>query len=328
MVTNTTTILVVGCGSIGTRHARLLGERDDVEVWLCDVRADNLEGAQQVVPQAKAFDDFDVALQEGPDAVFVCTPDGFHKPMAIAALEAGCDVFCEKPLAENLANAQAIFEATEAAAGMLQVGYVLRYHPAICKIGDLVASGELGNLIGGRALVGSYYTLMCATTPFLLESRDALILSYSHQIDYLRLFFGDVVRVSAESARLGDLEMMPQPNVFSILLTYASGAIAQLHLDFVQYPERHTLEIIGDRKTVAYDAITSQFYTFERASNSYEVEVIDVPRDDVYRTQIAEFLRAVRTDRIPSVSAADGVAAVEVAKAVIESAHEHRGIEI
>ncbi len=328
MTTDTITILVVGCGSIGTRHTRLLDERDDVEVWICDTWADNLAAAQQVVPQAKAFDDFDAALQEGPDAVFVYTPDKLHKPMAIAALEAGCDVFCEKPLAENLANAQAILEATEAAAGMLQVGYVLRYHRAIRKIGDLVARGELGNLIGGRALVGSYYTLMCVTTPFLLESRDALALAYSHQLDYLRLFFGEAVRVSAESARLGDLEMMPQPNVVSMLLTYASGAIVQLHLDFVQHPERHALEIIGDRKTVAYDAITSQFHTFDRASNSHEVEEIAVPRDDAYRTQIAEFLKAVRRDRIPSVSAADGVAAVKVAEAAIESARKHQSVEI
>ena len=328
MVTKKTTVLIVGCGSIGQRHARLLAERDDIEVWICDVKKAHLEATLAVAPGARAFEDFNAALKQGPGAVFVCTPDAFHRPMSIAALEAGCDVFCEKPLAESVANAEAIHAVAQASPRMLQVGYVLRCHPAIRKISEMTAAGELGNLIGGRALVGAYFTLMCAKTPYLIEAPNSLVLDYTHQIDYFRLFFGQVVRVSAESATLGDLEMMPRPNVFNMLLKYKSGAIVQLHLDYVQHPQRHSLEVFGDRRTVVFDAETSELRILDRERDGYQVQHITLARDDLYRTQIAEFLKSMSRNCIPIVSAADGVEAVRIAEAAIRSAREHRAIEM
>src|SRR3972149_5140429 len=105
MVKDRTKVLVVGCGSIGLRHARLLAERRDVEVWVCDMRPEALQAASSAAPGARTFEDFGQALRAGPDVVFVCTPNDLHRPNAIVALEAGCDVFCEKPLAESLDSA-------------------------------------------------------------------------------------------------------------------------------------------------------------------------------------------------------------------------------
>jgi len=328
MVGSATTVLVVGCGSIGKRHARLLAERDDVQVWLCDVLEEHLQAAKQIVPEARAFQDLDDALAEGPDAVFVCTPDVFHRPMAVSALEAGCDVFCEKPLADSLEGAEAIRAAAEAAPGMLQVGYALRYHPGMRKLKDMVTSGQLGNIVGGRAIVGSYYTLMCATTPHYLEAANALVFCYTHQIDYLRFFFGEVMRVSAEADTLGDLDMMPEPNVFSILLKYRSGAIGEIHLDFIQHPERHTVELIGDRKTAVLNIEIGQLHLFDRDKEGYQVIPVTVARDEVYRTQIAGFLESARGDRVPTCSGDDGVAAVRIAEAAVESSEQHRMVQL
>ncbi len=328
MVADKTTVLVAGCGSIGRRHARLLAERDDVEVWLCDILEEHLQASKEVVPEARAFQDFDEALAAGPDAVFVCTPDAFHRPMAVSALQAGCDVLCEKPLADTLESAEAIQSAAQAAPGMLQVGYVLRCHPGIRKLQNMIVSGQLGNLVGGRALVGTYYTLMCATTSHYLEAPNALVLTYTHQIDYLRLLLGEVARVSAEADTLGVLDMMPQPNVFSMLLKHKSGAISQIHLDFVQYPERHSLELYGDRKTAILNTQTWQLHIFDRDTEGYQVIGVPVARDELYRTQISEFLKSVRGERIPACSGDDGVAAVRIAEAAVQSSHEHCMVEL
>lgn len=328
MVIDATTILVVGCGSIGKYHARLLAERDDVQVWLCDILEEHLQAGKQIVPEARAFQDFDEALAASPDAVFVCTPDAFHRPMAVSALEAGCDVFCEKPVADTLESAEAIRDAAEAAPGMLQVGYVLRCHPGIRKLNDMIASGEIGNLVGARALVGAYYTLMRATTDQYLEAPNALVLGYTHQIDYLRLFLGEVVRVSAEADTLGVLDMMPEPNVFSMLLRYRSGVIGEIHLDFVQHPQRHTLELYGDRKTAVLNTEAWQLSIFDRDQEGYQEIPMPVARDELYRTQIAAFLNSVHGDRVPICSVDDGVAAVAVAEAAVRSSQEHCMIEL
>jgi predicted dehydrogenase len=319
-------VLVVGCGSIGKRHARLLGERPEVEVWVCDALASNLEAAVEQAPRAKPYSDYQQALADRPDAVFVCTPNHLHAPMAIAALQAGCDVLCEKPLADTVGNAEAIAEAARTAQGMLQVGYSLRSHAGLRRVQELVATGDCGTLVGGRAMVGTYFTLMCATTPYRMTEQNALISDYTHLLDYLRLFFGDLQRVSAESATLGELEMRPQPNLFSLLLKYTSGAVAQCHLDYIQHPQRHTLELYGDRQTIVYDFQIGQLQVFDRDKAGCYTELVTVGRDDIYRVQIEEFLTRRVTTRVPLVSAEDGVAALKTAHAAVEAARTGRAI--
>ncbi len=323
-----TRVLVVGCGSIGRRHARLLAERPDVEVSVCDTLADNLQAALAGAPGAKGFDDFETALAVEPDAVFVCTPNDLHRPMSLAALEAGCDVLCEKPLADTVENAAAIAEAAANSDRMLHVGYSLRSHAGLRRLRELVEQGACGTLVGARAMVGTYFTLMCATTPYRLEEENALIIDYTHLLDYLRLLLGNIVRLSAESVTLGDLEMLPRPNVFSLLLTHESGALSQMHADYVQHPQRHLTEVFGDRRTLVYDWQEGELRIFDRERDGYNVERVVTGRDDIYRTQIAEFLAAIRGDRVPVCSAEDGVEALRAAMAAVRSATEHRAIEL
>ena len=321
-------VLVVGCGSIGKRHARLLGERPDVEVWVCDALESNLAAAVEQAPGAKPYTDYASALADKPDAVYVCTPNHLHAPMSIAALRVGCNVLCEKPLADTVENAEAIAEAAAASDRMLQVGYSLRSHGGLRRVQELVATGDCGTLIGGRAMVGTYFTLMCATTPYRMTEENALIVDYTHLLDYLRLFFGDLERVSAESAALGDLEMRPRPNLFSLLLKYRSGAVAQCHMDYVQHPQRSTVELYGDRQTITYDFQTGQLQVFDRDKAGCYTEFVTVARDDIYRVQIEEFLTRRGTTRVPLVSAEDGVAALKAARAAVEWARTGRAINV
>ncbi len=278
-MSETTKVLVVGCGSIGKRHARLLTEQHGVEVLVCDALEDNLKLALEQAPGSRGFTDFDAALAESPDAVYVCTPNHLHRPMAVAALEAGCHVMCEKPVADSIENAEAIAAAAAASDRMLTVG--------------------------GRAMVGTYFTLMCATTPYRMTEPNALIIDYTHLLDYLGMLIGPIVRVSAESVTMGDLDMLPTPNVFSILLTHESGALSQMHADYVQHPQRSTCEVFGDRAVLAYDFQQYELRIFRPDKPGYEVERVVTGRDDIYRVQIEDFLEAIRGDCVPMCTADD-----------------------
>lgn len=323
-----TTVLVVGCGSIGKRHARLLTEVPQVEVLVCDVLEENLQAALEEAPGSRGFRDYEEALAEEPDAVFVCTPNRLHRPVAVAALEAGCHVMCEKPIADTLENAEAIEAAAEAADTMLHVGYSLRSHSGIRRLKELIDEGVCGNIVGGRAMVGTYFTLMCATTNYRLEEENALITDYTHLLDYMALLVGPIERVSAESATLGDLPIMPTPNVFSAILTHDSGALTQFHADYVQHPQRSMAEVFGDDKTLCYDTSQYELRIFHRDRPDYEVERVVTARDDIYRVQIAEFLANIHGDMTPVCSAEEGVAALRAAMACVKSAREHRSVEL
>ncbi|NPV48623.1 MAG: Gfo/Idh/MocA family oxidoreductase [Armatimonadetes bacterium] len=321
-------VLVVGCGSIGKRHARLWTERPEAEVWVCDSLDSNLKAALAEAPGAQAFSSYEDALFAGPDAVWVCTPNHLHRPMAEAALDAGCDVLCEKPLADNVANAEALAAKAEGSGRFFAVGYTMRSHAGMRRVLEVAQSGVLGTLVGGRAMVGTYFTLMCATTPYRFEEENALIIDYTHLLDYLRLFFGDLELVSAESNTLGDLEMKPKPNMFSILMRYTSGALVQCHMDYIQHPQRHTLELYGDRGVLTCDFQTGELRLYDREKPGYEVEHVIVARADIYRVQISEFLRGLRGETTALATAEDGVAALRAAAAAVEAAATHSAVRM
>lgn len=323
-----TTVLVAGCGSIGKRHARLLTEIPQVEVLVCDAREDNLQAALAEAPGSQDFADYRGALAAAPDAVFVCTPNHLHRSMTIAAFDAGCHVMCEKPLADTVENAQAIVAAAESADTMLSVGYSLRSHAGLRRLRELVDAGICGNVIGGRAMVGTYFTLMCATTPYRMTEPNALIIDYTHLLDYLGLLIGPIVQVSAETATLGDLPMMPQPNVFSAILTHESGAISQFHADYVQLPQRSVAEVFGDERVLMYDFQEYELRIYERDRPGYQVERVVTARDDIYRVQIREFLTQIHGDMLPICTAAEGLAALQAAMAAVRSAQEHRAVAL
>ena len=95
-------VLIAGCGSIGKRHAQVLRGLGVQALSACDPSAESREGMRTVLPGAPLYADFTEALaREKPDAAFILTPTGLHVPMAMQAIEAGCHVLIEKPLANR-----------------------------------------------------------------------------------------------------------------------------------------------------------------------------------------------------------------------------------
>ena len=104
-------VLVAGCGSIGKRHAGLLSARENTNLWLCDPVQRNIDDICKGVKVEKTFTDYREALKEKPDFVWICTPESLHSSMAVEALKLNINVFCEKPIADNLESAEKILSA-------------------------------------------------------------------------------------------------------------------------------------------------------------------------------------------------------------------------
>ena len=323
-----TTILVAGTGSIGQRHARLLAEREDVELWLCDSSRACLDEARKHASCTRAFDDYGEALEAGPEIVYVCTPHHLHCSMSVAAFEKDCHVFCEKPLAENVADGEAIVAAARAAGKILQVGYLMRLHPVMTQLQEMIDAGDLGTIVGGRALVGTYFTLMASRNRFLQQQQDALILDYTHQPDYLSLLFGQVTRVSAEAATLGDLPLMQRPNIIAMTLRYASGALVQLHLDYVQYPNRSILEIFGDRQSVCVEFDLGQMRIYGHGDEEHRIEQFQTDADKLMRLQDERFLASVHRGEPIVCTGTDGIAVLRTVEAALQAAQQLKSIDI
>ena len=131
-MTNPLRVLVAGCGNMGASHARAYHKMPEFEIVGLVSRGPSTRGRlSQELGGLREFSDYDEALAATrPDAVSINTYPETHAPYARAAIAAGCHVFCEKPLAETVQEAQSIVDAARAAQRKLVIGYILRVHPA------------------------------------------------------------------------------------------------------------------------------------------------------------------------------------------------------
>ena len=154
-------VLMIGLGGIGQRHLRnlhaLLG--NDLEVLAYRVRrnatvltdklqVESVSGLEEKY-RVTVFDDLDAALAQKPAVAFVCNPSSLHVPVAMAAAEAGCHLFVEKPLSHDLQGVEALVEVVERKKLVGLVAYQMRFHPCLQAVKTLLAQEAIGRVGGG-----------------------------------------------------------------------------------------------------------------------------------------------------------------------------------
>jgi len=139
---------VVGLGYWGPNLARNFAQLPSAELaWCCDADAERRARVGAQFPDARLTNRFDDLLEdEVLDAVAVATPVPTHHALAAAALRADKHVFVEKPLAWTVAEAQELEALAAERARTLMVGHLLRFHPGVVKLRELIDSGELGDV--------------------------------------------------------------------------------------------------------------------------------------------------------------------------------------
>ena len=137
-------ICVVGCGYWGKNLIRNFWTMGHLKA-ICDSNRDSLAALATQYPGVRIYGSLSEALADPElDAFVLATPAEQHHRMALAAIKAGKDVFVEKPLALNAEDGLEMVEAAHARGSILMVGHLLRYHPAILKIQEMVAEGDSG----------------------------------------------------------------------------------------------------------------------------------------------------------------------------------------
>ncbi|MFC3196111.1 Gfo/Idh/MocA family protein [Parapedobacter deserti] len=199
-------ILVVGCGNMGASHALAYHQMNEFEICGLVARGASKKRLNEQLGGGYAlFDDFEKALDDTrPDAVCISTYPDTHEMYAVQALEAGCHVFIEKPLADTVDGARRVAEAATRAGKKLVVGYILRYHPSWQKFVEL--SGRLGKpLVMRMNLNQQSHGRMWDVHRNLMNSLSPIVDCGVHYIDVMCQMTGSrPVQVNAIGARLTD----------------------------------------------------------------------------------------------------------------------------
>ncbi|MBI4622322.1 MAG: Gfo/Idh/MocA family oxidoreductase, partial [Verrucomicrobia bacterium] len=136
-------VLVVGCGSIGLRHVRVLRSLGVVDLRIAEPLAARraLVKSEEVI--VAEYADLAAGLADRPDAAIICTPPRLHIEQASLTLQKGVHVFLEKPLAETLAQVRGLRQTIRASRRVFAVGYCMRHHEALSRAKQQVDAGRV-----------------------------------------------------------------------------------------------------------------------------------------------------------------------------------------
>lgn len=247
-------VAIIGAGGIGVVHLHACGALPDVRVtWVADAdpeRARTLAaeaGARATTDNAEAIGAADV------DAVIVAVPTPFHRPVTELAAAHGKHVFCEKPMARTVADAEAMIAACDRGGVRLMIGQVVRFFPEYARIHDILADGTLGRIGVARiSRVGS--GPVGSRSWFLdLEQSGGMVVDFMiHDLDTLRWYFGDVARLYALG--LSYTPLQATSDYAQAVLRFESGVIAHVEASWAHATFRTTVEIAGEHGLVRHDS--------------------------------------------------------------------------
>ena len=314
-------IAVVGLGSIGRRHARLLAARGDLAVEWCEADPAAVAHARRELGEpARLHASFEALLATAPELLVIATPHSRHEEQAVAALRAGAHVLCEKPMADTLAAALRLRAAARASDRVLTFGFQLHFNAGLRRLRELLLGGGLGTPLHLHCRVGSYITLVNSRSRHQATMEGSLLMDYTHQPDLLHWFLGEApAGVYAGGGQAGRMELTSRPNFLAVHCDYARPLLATIHLNYAQMPERHEYEFAGDEAWALYDFNTGRLRIGKRAAAAETTEDFPVERDPMYTAEHTAFLDAV-AGRRPAESPPDAaIESMRLIEAALES---------
>lgn len=229
---------LIGAGHIGGAHARAIHgvlRRELADAAYVAVADREIERARRFAERATLRHVFadGHALIDHPevDAVYICTPTREHHELVLHAAAAGKAVFCEKPLAVDLAAAHELTAAVQAAGVTNQVGLILRFSPVFVVLKELIAEPRLGRPMALIFRDDQFFPIQghYASTwrkEFALTGGGALIEHSIHDLDLLRWLLGEPAWLRAETRNFAGLEGIE--DLAQVTLGYAGGCVATL----------------------------------------------------------------------------------------------------
>jgi predicted dehydrogenase len=323
-------ILIAGFGSIGRRHFRnliALGERD-----ILFYRTGQGRLADDEIQGFTVETDLGAALAHQPEAVIVANPTALHLPVAVAAAQAGCSLFLEKPISHSLEGIDALQAAVQAGGGPVYVGYQFRFHPGLQHLQTLLQAGAIGRPVSVLAAWGEYLPGWHPWEDYRqgysarTDLGGGVVLTLSHPLDYLRWLFGEVQNLWAFTASGGGLELDVEDTA-EIGLRFHCGLLASLHLDYYRRPAAHWLEITGSQGVLRWDNADGAVLCWPAPGASPESagapERYETPagfeRNDLFLAQMRHFLAVARRQEQSLCTLNDGLQALRLALAVGQS---------
>jgi predicted dehydrogenase len=327
-------VAVIGVGSMGRNHARVYSELAEAELVAVSDANEKQAGSIAEKFGVRAYTDYREMLEkEKPEAVSVAVPTVLHEEVGMAALEAGAHVLMEKPIAATVDEGQRLIAKAKMVGRQLMVGHIVRFNPAIQALKQKLAAGELGRIF-------QVFCRRAGPFPSRILDVGVVVDLAPHDVDLMRfLTEADPVRVYAETEQR--LHTNHEDLLWGVL-RFADGITGSLEINWLTPTKVRETLVLGERGMFRVDDLTQDLYFFENelAKNVQwtALETLKgvsegsmiryaIPRFEPLKAELQSFLKAVQDGKPVPVSGEDGLAALKISLALVESGRTHKVIE-
>ncbi len=325
---------MAGLGTMGRNHLRNLRGRAGIRVvGVADPSLPARAAALVDLPDAHAFEDpLALLADERLDAMIIAAPTRLHHELTVAALRDGVAVLLEKPLAATVAEGRDLVHVASSSGGFLQVGHIERFNPAVEALAARLRDGALTR-------IHSVKTIREGPLPERIRDVGVAIDLATHDVDLMCLMVGErPVRAYAEATRSVHTA---HEDLLLGLFAFPGGALGQVDVDWLSPQKQRKMAVLGPEGLFQIDYL-HQSLTFtswmSEPSPSFvggyaptfqgDRVALPVTKAEPLRRELDAFFGAVRAGHPSPVSALDGLWALVLAEALLESAAGGRAVAI
>ena len=324
---------IIGSGSIANTHAQAISAIDNAT--LVAIYGRSADKVKDLATQYNCdwYTDLDVMLKRADiDAVSICTPNGTHANMGIAAALAGKHVLVEKPIDVSLEKADALIAFCQTQGVKLGVIFQRRYSEGVVALKQLLAEKKLGQLLFGGCYFKlyrsqEYYDSAVWRGTWDVDGGGVLMNQGIHYIDMLQFLMGPVAEVTARCGTFGHVDIEVEDTAASAIM-FKSGALGVIEGTTCAYPGLVSrVDIYGTEGTaiIENDILTSvklkSGYVYNEGSNTDNAGVSSPAiSSDFHLRQFEDMVRAIQTDTEPSVPGKEGRKSLEIILSIYEAA--------
>ncbi len=317
-------ILIIGCGSIGERHLRCFQQTGRCTVTACDTNPALLATMREryAVP---VFASLDEALDgAGYDGAVICTPAHIHLPLAIKILQAGLDIFIEKPLAIDLSLVPETRQAIAQSEKHVAVAYVYHLMPWVAGAREFLRSGQLGKILHAATTSGQHFPTYRPAYRDIYYARHelgggAIQDGLTHLVNATEWLIGPCTRVFCDAAHQA-LEGVTVEDTVNVSARHGDVLVSHAMTQF-QAPNENTFLINGERGSVKIETHERRWGVLMHGEASWTWHVTpSLERDDLFIAQANAFLDGMEGRESPLCSFEEAVQTLKFNQAALRSA--------
>lgn len=317
-------VLVVGAGSIGSRHLKNLVEFGN-EVYAVDINKDNLKRLSPLLQAC--FTSLDEALNTNPDVALICTYSNDHIVPALKCATAGCHLFIEKPVSLSLDGIDMLMEIIDKKNLISMVGCNMRFHPAISYVQDTLTKNTFfSKKLWGSLEFGFYLPFDKEDYKNHYKANKSkggnLIFDGIHELDCAVWFFGEPVEVLCNKSILSSLKIDTEDHV-EMIVKFESGTMCTIHMDYLQHGYSRRCKVVCEEGTIVWDFVQGNIgvITTSEREWSWKGMELGISYNQMYVDEVSYFFDCISSRKETFNSVKQSLSVLKLALAANKSCY-------